>query len=56
MQSQKANHHVIIEGNLVIPQTSAKEKMVCKTLNLILLVIIFTASSKDIKYMSVDQK
>lgn len=30
--------------------------MVCKTLNLSLLVIIFTTKIKDIKYMSVDQE
>ena len=56
MQSQKEILHAIIVINLYTLKKFAQARMVGKTLNLSLLVIIFTARSKDIKYMSVDQE
>lgn len=42
-------------GNIGHTKNICRRKMVCKTLNLSLLVIIFIARNNDIKYMSVGQ-
>ena len=55
MKSQRKNQNSITMENLVSLEISIEENIVCKILNLSLLITIFTTRNKDIKYMSVGQ-